>query len=91
MTSTREQLRSEISFRDEVIRGSYLNELAFFTDAMASASPARHRPRIVSVLIHGINEWPTSREMPADENVAMGTKWTARSRPGDVGGRCVAP
>ena len=99
MASTREQLRSEISFRDEVIRVSCLkgrtaklNELSPFMDGMAYALAGSHRPRIVSALIHGITERPKSREMPSmRECPRLGTRRTARPRPGDVGGRCVAP
>jgi hypothetical protein len=72
MASTREQLRSEISFRDEVIRESglkgrteKLNELSPFTDGMAYAPAGSASCQIVSALIHGINEWPKSREMPS--------------------------
>src|SRR5712691_6787602 len=64
MASTREQLRSEISFRDEVIRESCLkerteklNELSPFTDGMAYAPAGSASSQIVSALIHGINEW----------------------------------
>jgi hypothetical protein len=134
-------------------------------DGMAYALAGSASSQIVSALIHGINEWPKSREMPAYENVRdwqillqsrksndpknlakgdfqktvalrsaitllrrsvavfprndvvshvatcntrqrpsklsfvtpkrrcnkIGTKRTGRPRPGDVGGRCVAP
>jgi hypothetical protein len=62
MASTREQPRSEISFRDELIRVSCLkgrteklNELSPFTDGMPYAPPVRQSSQIVSALIHGIN------------------------------------
>jgi hypothetical protein len=65
MASTREQLCSEISFRDEVIRVSCLkgeteksNELSPFMVGMTYVWPGRHRPRIVSALIQGITERP---------------------------------
>jgi hypothetical protein len=57
MASTREQLRSEISFRDEVIRVSCLkgrteklDELSPFTDGMAYAPAGSASSQIVSAL-----------------------------------------
>ena len=38
-------------------------------DGMAYALAGSASSQIVSALIHGINEWPKSREMPAYENV----------------------
>src|SRR5258705_3051134 len=86
MISTREQLRSEISFRDEVIRASCLERRTEkLNDCILSwtvwpmyALAGSPSSQIVSALIHGINEWPKSREMPGiRECPRLGTKPTA--------------
>jgi hypothetical protein len=64
MASTRERPRSEISFRDEVIRVSCLNELSLFHGRYGLCLCRFGIVPVVSALIHGINEWPKSREMP---------------------------
>jgi hypothetical protein len=49
-------------------------------DGMAYALAGSASSQIVSALIHGINEWPKSREMPAYENARDWQIFVAKSK-----------